>query len=307
VAMRDRDLGERMKAYPRFITGGGPDFGYAIQTGAAWRIGTCGGGDPYSTRITLASHLRRQAKERDDPELRRAMLAAAGRLDPEEGRQLQKDEWEIGPDRYRVIRVEKFILIGDRVMEPPRPTDTDPSSSDAGFLYDHPLDPLAPAGPWEAQMRLNLAGWVPPFTDPVPPAVVTEARHGVRHHPGVLLLPPSFEVVEFNGDALRRVTGADGPGQARESLAFHFTEGLPRLREWDGDPATPAELAEWRKAAEEVEASPGPEFTVLGRRFCIVRVSRMIRLGADGPECVRPSDQERYGFPGNTRSASGIS
>ena len=300
TATCDKDLGDRMRAYPRMITGGPPDFGFAIQTGVTWRLGVAGGGDPYSTRISLASHLRREAREHcTDPEVRRVMAAAAGRLDPEEGEQIVKDEWEIGDHRYRIVRIEKFILIGDRVMEPPRPTDTDPVSSAAGLLEGHCLDPLAPAGPCEAQMRLNLAGWLPSLTPPVQEMVVTEARHGLRTHPGVILLPPAFTVVEFDGDSIRPITGATGPDKARANLAFHFAEYLPRMREFDDDPATPDELTTWKKAAEQIEASPGPEFTVLGRQFCIVRVSRMMRLGNDGPEGPRPSDQERYGYPGN--------
>ncbi|MFB9831204.1 DUF5954 family protein [Actinoallomurus acaciae] len=300
VAMRDKDLGERMRTYPRFITGGGPDFGFAIQSGTTWRIGSVGGDDPYGARIGLASHLRIESREREtDPEVRRAMMAAAGKLDPESGEQLAKDEWEIGSSRYRLIRVEKFILLGDRVMEPPRPTDVDPPSSDAALLQGHPIEPLAPAGVWEARMRLNLVAWVPPLPEPVPEMVVAEARYAIRTHPGVILLPPEFNVVEFEGDSIRRITGADGPDRARTNLAFHFVEALPRLREWDGDPATPGELAEWKKAAEQVEASPGPVFEVLGRRYCIVRVSRMMRLGRDGPEGPRPSDQDRYGWPRN--------
>lgn len=300
TAARDKDLGDRMRAYPRIITGGPPDFGFAIQTGSTWRLGVAGGGDPYSTRISLASHLRREAREcQTDPRIGRVMVAAADRLDPEEGEQIVKDEWEIGNRRYRIVRLERFILIGDRVMEPPRPTDTDPVSSEAGLLEGHRSDPLASAGPWEAQMRLNLADWVPPFTPPVQQIVVTEAQHALRTHPGVILLPPAFTVVEFDGDSIRPIASTIGPSRARADLVFHFAEFLPRMREFDNDPATPDELAAWKKAAEQIEASPGPEFTVLGRRFCIVRVSRMMRLGSDGPEGPRPSDQERYGYPGN--------
>jgi Family of unknown function (DUF5954) len=300
AAMRDKDLGDRMRAYSRIIPGGPPDFGFAVQTGATWRIGVTGGGDPYSTRISLASHLRREANERRiDPGVRRVMVAAADRLDPEEGEQIVKDEWEIGDHRYRIIRMEKFILIGDRVMEPPRPTDTDPPAG-AEFLEGHPIDPLAPAGPWEAQMRLNLAGWMPPFTPPVEPMVVTEARHALRTHPGVILLPPAFTAVEFDGDSIRPVTSTTGPSRAQANLVFHFTEFLPRMCEFGDDPATPQDLAAWQQAAEQIKTSPGPEFAVLGRRFCIVRVSRMMRLGSDGPEGPRPSDQERYGYPATT-------
>ncbi|MEV4256184.1 DUF5954 family protein [Spirillospora sp. NPDC049652] len=48
-----------------------------------------------------------------------------------------------------------------------------------------------------------------------------------------------------------------------------------------------------------MDAAPGPEWNVtIGgepRRFRIVRIGRMIRVGPDGPEPPRPSDQERYG------------
>jgi hypothetical protein len=147
-------------------------------------------------------------------------------------------------------------------------------------------------------MRLNLAGWIPPFYRPVPQAAVTQAEHAVRTQPGVTLLPPTFEVVQFEGESFRSITGADGPRKAKANLAFHFTEFLPRMREFADDPATPAELAEWNKAAEQVEASPGPDFEVLGHRYGIVRFSRMLRLGRDGPESQRPCDQEICGYPG---------
>jgi hypothetical protein len=140
---------------------------------------------------------------------------------------------------------------------------------------------------------------IPPFTPPVQQMVVTEARHALRTHPGVILLPPAFTVVEFDGDSIRPITSTIGPSRAQANLVFHFAEFLPQLCEFGDDPATPQELAAWQQAAEQIKASRGPEFTVLGRRFCIVRVSRMMRLGRDGPEGPRPSDQERYGYPAN--------
>jgi hypothetical protein len=293
AAARDEDLGERMRVYRKLFPAGSPDFGYAVQSGTEWRIGLLGAFDPSGARYTLASVLRRGANEEADANVRRAMLNVAGRLDPEEGEQLPKDEWEIGERRYRVIRIEKFTLIGRRVMEPPRPTDADPPD-DAHLLSDHLIDPRAPAGRWEAQLRLNLVGYLP-IPGTVPDMVMTEARHAVRAHPGVVLLPPTFIVVEIKGDSWEPLTSADGPGHARTHLAEHFTELLPKLREFQGDPATPAELAEWREAAGQITAMNGPEYQVLGRRFRTVRVSRMLRLGRDGPEAPRPSDQERYG------------
>jgi hypothetical protein len=201
-----------------------------------------------------------------------------------------------------VIRVEKFTLIGDRVMEPPRPTDADPPEQ-AYLLRDHLIDPRAPAGQWEAQLRLNLVGYLP-IPGTVPDTVRTEARHAIRTHAGVVLLPPTFTVVEIKGDSWEPLTGAEGPGLARINLARHFTELLPRFREYQGNPAGPAELAKWTEAAEQIEAATGPEFAVLGRRFRTVRVSRMLRVGRDGPEGPRPSDQERYGLHGITQPPS---
>ncbi|SEG67023.1 hypothetical protein SAMN04489712_108247 [Thermomonospora echinospora] len=298
AAVRDREIGERMRAYPRICPAGSPDFGYAVQTGSRWRIGCAGACDPAGARYDLARHLRESAAgHTGDAGVARAMLAAAGRLDPEEGAQLPKDEWEIGDRRYRVVRIEQFTLLGDRVMEPPRPTDTDPPDG-SGLLRDHPIDPQAPVGPWEAQLRLNLIGYMPVLgTDSE--TARAEARHAVRAHPGVILLPPTFTVVEIEEDSWKPLTGGAGPAQARAHLAGHFTEVLPRLRQFHGDPATPGELAEWARAAEQIEATAGHEFTALGRRFRTVRVSRMLRVGRDGPEGPRPSDQERYGLPGS--------
>jgi hypothetical protein len=295
AAVRDKELGDRMRAYPKLFPAGPPDFGYAVQTGTEWRICSAGGSDPAGSRYSLAAHLRRTAAEREkDPKIIAAMRAAAGQLDPEEGAQLPKDEWEIGDRRYRVIRIEKFTLIGDGGMEPPRCTDTDPHEEDR-VLDDHLIDPRAPAGQWEVQLRLNLVGYRP-IPGTVPETVQLEARHAIRTHPGVILLPPTFIVVEIKGDSWEPLTGADGPGQARSHLAGYFTELLPRFREFHGNPATPDELAEWAEAAAQIEATSGPEFTAMGHRYRTVRVSRMLRLGRDGPEGPRPSDQERYGM-----------
>ncbi|MGI8332641.1 DUF5954 family protein [Actinomadura scrupuli] len=296
AAVRDAELGERMRAHPKLLPAGSPDFGYAVQTGTQWRIGTDGASDPASARYALAAHLRRSAAEQEsDPDAVRMLLATADRLDPEEGEQLPKDEWEIGDRRYRVIRIEKFTLIGGGVMEPPRISDTGPSGQDqAASLHGHLIDPRAPAGTWEAQLRLNLVGYLP-IPGTVPETVQLEARHAIRTHAGVVLLPPTFTVVEIDGTSWAPLTGGDSPGEARAHLAGYFSQILPRLREFQGDPASPAELAEWASAAERIEATTEPEFTAMGRRFRIVRISRFLRLGRDGPEGPRPSDEERYG------------
>jgi hypothetical protein len=149
---------------------------------------------------------------------------------------------------------------------------------------------------------LNLVGHLP-IPGTVPDMVETEARHAIRTHAGLILLPPAFIVVEIKGTSWEPLTGASGPGLARGNLARHFTEIMPRLRSFEGNPATPAELAEWTEIAQQIQASAGPEFSAMGRRFRTVRISRMLRLGRDGPEAPRPSDQERYGMGGNARPA----
>ncbi|WP_433337901.1 DUF5954 family protein [Spirillospora sp. CA-294931] len=288
AAIRDKELGERIAELPKLCPAGSPDFGYAVQTGKEWRVGSVGASDPAGARHTLAAHLREGA-ERERAETARAMRAAAARLDPDEGEQLPKDEWELGDRRYRIIRVEKFTLIGGGRMEPPRPTDTDPPEA-SRLLRGHLIDPRAPAGNWEAQLRLNLVGHMPKDGSDE-----TEVRHAIRTHAGVVLLPPCFLVVEVKGTTYEPLTGAEGPEEARAHLAGYFAEILPRLRELQGHPPTDAELETWLDAAIDIEDSTGHRFTALGREFRTIRISRMLRLGRDGPEGPRPSDQERHG------------
>lgn len=309
AAMRDADLGERIRAYPKMLPGGSPDFGSAEQAGDRWAVLCSGAGDPVSARVDLASTLRKSAgavegpvargvRRETDPTTVREMLAAAGRLDPEEGEPLAKDEWEIGDRRYRIIRIEKFVLINADGMEPPRSSDAEPPDG-SSLLRGHPVDPCAPAGFWEAQMRLNLTGFGP-IPGTMPEQVEVEARLACRTHPGIVMLPPTYSIVEVTAEGgWEPLTGGHGPASAREHLSGHFTKLLPMLREFQGHPASAEELADWAAAAERIDAEPGPEWKVtIGgepRRFRIVRIGRMIRVGTDGPEPPRPSDQERYG------------
>ncbi|KAB2351357.1 DUF5954 family protein [Actinomadura rudentiformis] len=294
AAVRDEETGERIRRFPKLIPAGSPDFGYAVQTGTEWRIGCTGASDPAGARYDLARDLRMEAEHENDAEVVHAMRAAAEQLDPPEGRQLPKDEWEIGERRYRVIRIEKFTLIHQGVMEPPRVTDSDTPEADP-LLRGLLIQPRAPAGQWEAQLRLNLVGYIPK-PGSVPDEIMVEAGDAIRRHAGVVLLPPTFTVLEILGTAAKPITGGNDPREARSRLAGYFTNLLPGLREFQGDPASAAELAEWKHAAEQIEATNGHAFNVLGRRFCTIRVSRMLRLGRDGPEAPRGSDQARYGL-----------
>ncbi|WP_051713157.1 DUF5954 family protein [Spirillospora albida] len=289
AAVRDGEIGERMRAYPRLLPAGSPDFGFAEQRGREWRVRYAGATEPSEARHALGRHLRGAAAGAPDAA---GLLAAAGRLDPEDGAQDRRDDWPVRDRRFRIIRIEKFTLLGDRTMEPPRPTDDAPAADPP--LADHLLDPRAPAGQWEAQLRLNLIAYTP-LPPGVPPAVREEAREAMRTHPGLVLLPPTFTVVEVKGAAWEPLTGGSTPRQAVGNLAGYFIDLLPRLRAFRNDPPTGAELAEWARASAEIRASSGHDIEVIGRRFRVVRVSRLIRLGRDGPEGTRPSDQDRCG------------
>lgn len=294
AAARDSSLGERMVAYPKLFPAGSPDFGYAVQAGDHWRIGTSGGSDPRGSRLVLASHLRRDAKHEADPGVAERMRVAANRLDPEEGEPLAKDEWEIGDRRYRVIRIEKYTLIHrDKGMEPPRTTDIDPPDHER-LLHGHLIDPLAPTGQWEAQLRLNLTSYEP-IAGTIPAAAAFDAHHATSTHPGIVLLPPVYTVVEITSPgSWEPFTGAEGPGLARDHLAGYFSQLLPRLREFQGDPPTSAERDSWEAMAAQIRDMPGPDYKVADRHFRTVRVSRFLRLGPDGPEGLRPTDPDRY-------------
>src|SRR4051795_6596500 len=61
AAMRDSDLGDRIRMYPKLLPAGAPDFGYAVQRGTEWRIGCVGARDPEGARYSLAAGLRIEA------------------------------------------------------------------------------------------------------------------------------------------------------------------------------------------------------------------------------------------------------
>ncbi|MBW8482877.1 DUF5954 family protein [Actinomadura parmotrematis] len=294
AAARDAELGERMRAFSKLFPADKPDFGFAIQTGGEWRIGHVGCNDPQGTGISLAAHLRLSAREEPDPRTAAGLNAVARKLDPEDGRPSGKGEWEIGDRRYRRIRIERVTLIHrDKGMEPPRATDTDPPD-EARLLHDHPIDPTAPCGQWDAQLRLNLAGYRP-IPGLLPEDVELDARHAVTACPGIVVLPPDFTVVEVLAPgSWKPFTSGEGPGLARDALAGYFTEVLPRLREFQGDPPTPDERERWAGAAAAIRDAPGPDFHADGRHFRTVRVIRFLRLGRDGPEGLRPTDPDQY-------------
>ncbi|WP_067457300.1 DUF5954 family protein [Actinomadura macra] len=284
-AVRDQEAAERMRVYPKIVGAGPPDFGVAERSAGAWRILHLGAIEPYGARVDLAMHLRRGAG-RFERRVRERMLAIADRCDPEVGEATTQNDFAAGRCRYRIIRVLGFTRFGDDGPEPVRATDTE-----EGPLRSFTIDPTAPVGPSDAALRLELLSLVP-AAGTVPDGLRREAVTAIRDHPGVVLLPPEFTVVEDLDDRWRPLTGGDGPQDARAALAHYFRVILPRYSPDGAPPPSPGELAEYARAADRVEADRGVEFVACGRRFRIVRVVRMIRVGPDGPEAARPSDEE---------------
>ncbi|MFH9608024.1 DUF5954 family protein [Streptomyces sp. NPDC017448] len=282
------------RAYPDIVVRG-PLFGLAEQRPGdrpRWRLlGELESGAPQTARDELNSHLWFMAKdETDDRAVRRSLLDAVALLETE-----PVDEVTAAGVRYRVVRADEFARIGGGRLEPPRPTDVDsegwnpntvePSRSD-GFVIDH----AAAVGLGEGADRAGLVSLA--YTaSRHPEAVRADSRKALISHPGVVLLPPAFRVVEREEGSWGLVTGLHAtPQDARRALVHHLKVYLPAVMRVDEK-----EAAVLARAADRFAQRKRPdELLVRGRRFDVVRVERMVRIGPDGPETPRPSDVDEY-------------
>jgi len=271
----------------------GPLFGIAEQRRGErprWRLLTdMDTGYPQDARDELNSHLWFKAKdETDDPRERRLLLDAVARLETE-----PLDEISVGDTRYRVVRADEFARVGDGRLEPPRPTDVDcegwdmqtrTPSTTKGFVVDH----AAAVGLTEGLDRMGLLPYQ--YTsDRFPPDVLADSQRATQTHPGLVLLPVAFRVMERKPDSWSMASGQHPtPQDARRSLAHYFKEVRSLIEECDEQ-----ENAAYARAAEAFMKQNRPnELTVRGRCFQIVRVERMMRIGPSGPEGPRRSDTD---------------
>ncbi|WP_018655033.1 DUF5954 family protein [Actinomadura flavalba] len=292
MAARDQDLGDRFRQYPKLLPLE-PVFSVARQTGREWRILDTCHATPDEARRCFAYWLDTEIEIRpDDHAYVRAASAAMAKLNPEDGDPIRKDEWEFCGERYRIIRILRFTLMGDRILEPPRPSDVEPPRG-PDPVYEMVLDPMRPCGEYEMQLRLNISAFTA-NADANSAQIVAEARHAAQTHPGVLILPPAFEVTEVRPRrGWRTVIDAEGPDSASVRLYefLRFTAPAHHRHE-HGSPPTEDERAAYHRAADEVRGQPGPDFAVLGRTFRTLRITRALRLGREGPEGPRPSDED---------------
>ncbi|MCK8680652.1 DUF5954 family protein [Streptomyces lichenis] len=290
----------------------GPLFGVARQgpeDGIRWRVVvSVTSGCPQVARDSLQSLLWFRAKDeaRDRAE-RRALLAAVARLEAD-----YVDEVTVEDTRYRVLRAEEYAGAGPGGIEPPRPTDPEPLTPDWSLQASEPsidedlvLDPDAPVTPTQALEQLCLHDLR--YTgERFPEEVLADSARAVTTHPDILLLPPTFSVVERTDGGWRGAGGSHATAHAaRRGLEFSLLWAWPRIRGLipiETDPKTnarnppadspaAAELAVYAEAADRLRAGVRVNRLEVGDTvYQIARTRRLLRWGPDGPEGPRPSD-----------------
>ncbi|MGW0364646.1 DUF5954 family protein [Streptomyces sp. NPDC002990] len=294
----------------------GPLFGVASQrAGEAprWRVEVAvTSGCPQLARDSLNSRLWFRAKdEAHDRTERRALLAAVARLESE-----RVDDLQAAGTRYRVVRAEEYAGSGPDGIEQPRPTDVESLAPDWARGAEGPeidddltLDPDAPVTPTQAVEQLAMRGLC--YTGSrFPDEVLADSWRALDTHPDVLLLPPTFEVVEQTVTGWKPVSGPHASAHAaRKSLDFALTWMWPRMRglisedadmktdartmtTGEGAPAGPhnEELAAYAQAADTLRVGLVNRLEFQGGVYQIARTRRLLRWGPDGPEGPRPSD-----------------
>lgn len=286
--------------YPGFALRG-PVFGVAVQDPAAgpgWRVlKPVVDGMPQMCRDALNTHLWFRAKDdTDDPAVRRELLAAVDVLSRE-----SVNEVEVCGVRYRIVRGDEFTRCdGQDRLEPPRPTDPEPAertwdpradhvpSPDLDFVLDpDPTDD----GPMTGALRAALRDFA--YQGMRFPALVRrDSERTALTHPGIVLLPTCFGVVERERTGWEPALALQStPHEARRVLYDALGEMWPMLYRFDDD-----RKAVYAKAAEEFRAlERADEARVEDRVFRVCRTERLLRMGPDGPETPRPSDMDDYG------------
>ncbi|MET8701234.1 DUF5954 family protein [Kitasatospora sp. NPDC004723] len=201
------------------------------------------------------------------------------------------DEISVAGRDYRIFRAEQVLRSGPDGIEPPRPTDPDPAAVGEGYrvpsrVNGFVIDPAAGVTLVDGILRLDLMTLVPTGRF-IPEDVRAEARLASHLYPNVLVLPVHCAVAEFRDGRWGPMTGAcETPQGARDSLAAYLRDFAPRLDPSLGE----EELARYAEAADRLDAERADEVRAADRRFRLVRVEPVVRLGPDGPELPRTSD-----------------
>ncbi|WP_130797425.1 DUF5954 family protein [Streptomyces otsuchiensis] len=275
----------------------GPLFGVATQSpgdGGRWRVfaGLTEGSGQQARDILHSALWFRAKDDTDDPVVRRRLLDAVSVLEKE-----RVDELTVDGLDYRVVRADEFLYLDENGPEPARPTDPVPQKTtwdgrdrdpepDVGFVIDH----AAASGVMAGAERLALMGLCY-RSERYPADVRADSERALETHPGVVVLPPAFRVVERTpgGWGMTTTPFATAHG-ARRWLYYALKETFPLV-----SPLSEAEKAEYARVAEEFRADgTADELDVGTRHFSIARIGRIVRIGPDGPEGPRPSDVDPH-------------
>ncbi|MFB7471498.1 DUF5954 family protein [Kitasatospora sp. NPDC056184] len=274
-----------------------PVFGSLERTGTgAWRILHFHATTPQGARDDLGHTFRARALAEPGTrsaapwtltdEERASYTEAYGRMEWE-----ALDEISAAGRDYRVFRAEQVLRSGPDGIEPPRPTDPDPAA--VGEAHRLPsrvdgfvIDPAAGVTLVDGILRLDMMALVPSGRF-IPEDVRAEARLASHLYPNVMVLPAHCAVAEYRDGRWGPMTGAcETPQGARDSLAAYLREFAPRLDPGIGE----EELTRYAEAADRLDAERANEVRAAARRFRLVRVEPVVRLGPDGPELPRTSD-----------------
>ncbi|MFI6129453.1 DUF5954 family protein [Micromonospora sp. NPDC051141] len=284
-AVTEYDAARRADEYPRLRVGA-PLFGHCVQAEAGrWRVSALVSDTPQAARDLLAHRLRKVLDETEDAGLAAELTAVVDVLDRE-----KRDEVMVAGRAYRVVRVDTFARFGADGPEPPRPTDRDPrDAEDHDSFLDEEIvaDPDAVTGISEAMLRVELSTAHYPRAQ-VPADVYADSVAAVTAYPLGVVLPTRYSAAECVEGAWRPYSRAVAtPQLARDEIAFGLRHIEPRLLR-----LTDEQTAALQRAADELDAQPVDDLTVLGRRFRVTRIETLLRMSHGAPEGPRPSDPD---------------
>ncbi|RKS71733.1 hypothetical protein BZB76_4540 [Actinomadura pelletieri DSM 43383] len=265
----------------------GPTYGVMERVANGWMMSGMERMTPQDARDSLAWWFRNMARNPGTPDAHRPQYRE-GAAFLERGR---PDELTVAGRVFRVVRADRFCRFGVDGPEQPRPTDPDdlpePRTRRDARRFDHGLLPpaYAPGSP-----ELLGERWETVPDGPLVPSEVTrDARRALVTHPGIARLAVRFTAAEReNGTWPPHGPFLHSPASVRDHLATYFDTIVPMML-----PSSPDVLAEYRHAADLLrDGTRRTEVTVLGRRFRVIRVEYVVRVGTDGPERPRPSDYD---------------
>lgn len=263
----------------------GPTYGVMEQVRAGWLMSCMTDPTPQAARDGLGWWFRVLARRRSTGEAEREEYWAASALLERE----RLNELRVAGRRFRVVRADRFFRYGLNGPESPRSTDPDTDRDPKPGIFDVLTGGLLGAGDTPGGEVLLGERWeaVPKGTM-VPAEVTREAQRALTTHPKIAMLAPRFAVTEEKDGHWPAQTGAiPSPADARRALATYFREIVPVMLQ-----PSEEELTDYRRAARLLERDRLHHVRVAGRRFRIVRVETVVRIGADGPEPPRPSDHD---------------